>query len=93
MDIVSVFAIVIPAAVSIAHAYFSYKRANDRTDPIWDAALQITLQNESCCDVDTFASNYEQLAAFKAHGCSLHGQTTISRMLKASTHTESQSQE
>lgn len=93
MEIISVIAIIVPALVSVFHAYLSYKRSKDSNrDPIWDAALQITITQTNCCDVDTFASNYEQLAAFKANGCSLHGETTISRMVKASSRTESQSQ-
>lgn len=92
MNIVSVFAIIVPAIVSIVHAVLAYKRAKDKRDPVWEAALQITLQSTGCCDVDTFAENYELLAAFKAHGCSLHGQTTITRMVKAASQKESQSQ-
>ena len=93
MEKISVIAIVVPALVSVFHAYLSYKRSKDaKRDPIWDAALQITIAQTNCCDADTFASNYELLAAFKANGCSLHGETTISRMVKASSRTESQLQ-
>lgn len=83
MDILSVFAIIIPSAVSAFHAYLAYKRSQEpKKDPIWDAALQITLKQDSTCDVDTFADNYELLSEFKACGCSLHGETTIRRMIK-----------
>lgn len=93
MEILSVIAIIVPAFVSVFHAYLSYKKSKDsQKDPIWDAALQITLTQAGCCDADTFASNYEQLAAFKANGCSLHGETTIARMVKAASRAETQSQ-
>lgn len=97
MNILAAIAIVVSAAVSVFHAYLSYKRSKEpANDPVWDAALQITLRDENACDVDTFAENYEKLAQFKAHGCSLHGKTTIALMLKdANTpeHTPPQAQQ
>lgn len=93
MNILATIAIIVPAAVSVFHAYLSYRKSKETPrDPVWDAALQITLHDASSCDVDMFAENYEKLYQFKAHGCSLHGKTTITQMLKGSSHTETQSQ-
>lgn len=83
MDILPIFAVVVPSAVSAFHAYLAYKRAQEpKRDPVWDAALQITLHSCGGCDADIFAENYELLSAFKENGCSLHGEMTIRRMIK-----------
>lgn len=92
MDVLTVLAIVVPAAVSAFHAYLAYKRSQEpKPDPVWDAALQITLQSPGGCDADMFAENYELLSAFKRNGCSLHGETTIRRMIKAKPQANTQS--
>lgn len=94
MDILAAIAIIVPAAVSVFHACIAYKRSKEPArDPVWEAALQITLHDANVCDVDMFAENYEKLAQFKAHGCSLHGQMTIAQMVKANTPAKSQSPE
>lgn len=93
MDILAAMAIIVPAAVSVFHAYLAYKKSKEPArDPVWDAALQITIHDGNACDVDTFAENYEKLSQFKAYGCSLHGKHTIAQMVKANTQEGMQSQ-
>ncbi len=82
MELVSALAIVSACVVSLVHAFTAYKKSKEPPrDPVWDAALQLTLKDECTCDVDTFAHNYERLSQFKKYGCSLHGQTTIEKMV------------
>lgn len=81
MEFVSALAIISTCVVSLTHAFVAYKKSKEPPrDPVWDAALQLTLK-DCVCDADTFASNYELLSQFKKHGCSLHGESTISRMV------------
>ena len=82
MELVSALAVISTCVVSLTHAFIAYKKSKEPPrDPVWDAALQLTLKDDCTCDVDMFAHNYEMLSQFKKHGCSLHGCTTIKKMV------------
>lgn len=61
MEWIVAISVIASSAVSITHAIISYKKSRvPPPDPVWDAALQITLAN-GMPDADSFAQTYQEL--------------------------------
>lgn len=85
MEWIVAISVIASSAVSITHAIISYKKSRvPPPDPVWDAALQITLAN-GMPDADSFAQTYQELKAFKENGCSLGGNPSLSSMIRSAS--------
>ena len=84
MELLAAVSVAVSMLVSVVHAVLAVVKAREpRKDPIWEAALQLTLaQNNGVCNPDEFATNYEELKAFKANGCTLGDCNSLSTLVK-----------
>ena len=83
MEWVACISILVSSVVSIVHAVIAYKKYKEPPkDPVWEAALKLTISSNCVVDADEFARNYQELAAFKANGCSLGGFNSLHNLVK-----------
>ena len=82
MEWLAAVSIIVTNAVSIVYAVIAYKNSKKTNDPVWDAALKLTISSGGQIDPDTFAQNYEELQAFKANGCTLGDCFTCVELIK-----------
>lgn len=85
MDIQTVIIVLIPSvlssAIAITQIVLNYKKSKEpKRDEVWETATQIILSEKGgfVDGVEGFAEAYESLAWFKAHGCSLGKEYSLS---------------
>ena len=83
-DFLAAVAIVSSVTMNIVQTVIAYKKSKEPPkDPLWDAALQLTItQANGMCDPDTFAQYYEELKAFRDNNNSLGDASKLATLVK-----------